>query len=104
MTPTNLIDLNTFRKRKSRTRVFEALDRFHQEILLPMEQEGLDITPEELEEFLVQVLGDHLVGKLNSARDFHVLDENYHRFDSHLRKCLQAKLRSLAHFESVKRK
>jgi hypothetical protein len=98
-----VIDLNSYRKRRSKDRVFEALEQFQQEILLPLEEEQGALRPEEFEEFIVQLLGDHLVGQLESMGDIQRLDEQYRHFDGRLRKCLQTKLKSLAIFESVKK-
>lgn len=99
----SVTDLTVYRKRRSKDRVFEALEQFHQEILLPLQQENAQLAPDEYEEFIVQLLGDHLVGLLESVNDMHILDERYRHFDGRLRKCLQTKLKSLAVFESVKR-
>jgi hypothetical protein len=97
-----VIDLNTYRKRKSKDRVVEALEQFQQEVLLPLKESQAPLRPEEWEEFIVQILGDHLVGQLASLRDIQALDEHYRHFDGRLRKCLQTKLKSLAIFESAK--
>lgn len=96
----NLIDMNIYRKRKSKSRVVEALELFHRDVLMPFENEEQPISAEEFEEFMVQVLGDHLVGRLESASEIQALDENYQRFDGRLKKCLQTKLKTLARFEN----
>lgn len=101
-----IADLNVFRKRKSMQRVFEALERFEhfqKEVLVPLEgnTENASLNPEELEEFMLQVLGDHLVSRMESVKEIQVLDENYRRFDGRLRRCLQTKLKSLARFENM---
>jgi hypothetical protein len=99
----NVINISSYRKRKSKDRVFEALEQFHQEVLLPLQHEKAPLNPEEYEEFIVQLLGDHLVGLLESVQDMRILDERYRHFDGRLRRCLQTKLKSLAIFENAKR-
>ena len=101
MMAANLIDLNGYRKRKSKSRVLEALEQFHRDVLMPFEQDVQPISSEAFEEFMVQVLGDHLVGRLDSAQEVQALDENYQRFDVRLKKCLQTKLKTLARFERL---
>lgn len=99
-----LANLNDYRKIKTRARVFEALEVLYMEVLTRLENEKGEIEHEELEEFLIQVLGDHLVGDLDSMQDMHQLDENYRRFDARLRKTLQTKMKSLRHFESMRKR
>ncbi len=99
-------DLRAYRKQKSMQRVLEALEQFEQfqkAVLIPLEGHAgkASFSPDELEEFMLQVLGDHLVGRLESVQEIQALDENYRRFDGRLRRCLQTKLKSLARFESI---
>jgi DNA-directed RNA polymerase alpha subunit len=101
MMSSKLAQLNDYRKTKTRARVFNALDHLYWEVLTRLEDEAGRIDPEEMEEFLVQVLGDHLVGDLESMREVNQLDENYRRFDSRLRKCLHHKILSLGRFEGI---
>jgi hypothetical protein len=96
-----LANLNTYRRRKANARVFEALEQLYVEVLSRLEDENEQINPEEFEEFMVQVLGDHLVGNLTSGQDFRTLDENYRRFDTRLRNCLQTKMKTLQRFETI---
>lgn len=100
---TCVVNLNAYRKRKSKARVIEALEQFQQDVLLPLEAEQGPLRPEEFEEFIVQLLGDHLVDRLESLGDIQRLDEHYRHFDGRLRKCLDTKLKSLARFEELKR-
>lgn len=99
----NLVSMNMFRKRKSKARVFEALEQFHREVLIRLEDQNQQIDPEEFEEFMVQILGDHLVGNLDSAKQTALLEREYQRFDERLRACLRTKLKTLGHFEKVQR-
>ncbi len=99
-----LVQLDRFRKQKSKARVFEALEQFYQEVLIRLEDQNHQIAPEEFEEFMVQVLGDHLVGRLESSRQTDSLDHHYKRFDERLKACLKTKLKTLSHFEQLQRK
>jgi ABC-type sulfate/molybdate transport systems ATPase subunit len=95
----SLVALDAFRKRKMRLRVFLALEALYTEVLERLADERNEIHPEELEEFMLQVLADHLTGSLKSPDEVALLDENYRRFDERLRRCLQTRLRSLKHFQ-----
>ncbi|WP_373531165.1 hypothetical protein [Vampirovibrio sp.] len=99
-----VVNLQSVRQRKSKVRVFEALEHFYGEILNRLEDQNKQIDPQEFEEFMVQVLGDHLVSNLSSSGDLTSLDENYRRFDDRLRACLRTKLKTLGHFEKVQKK
>lgn len=99
-----IVTLQSFRKRKSKVRVFEALEHFYREVLNRLEDQNNQIDPDEFEEFMVQVLGDHLVSTLSTSGDLKSLDQGYRRFDDRLRECLRTKLKTLAHFESVQKK
>lgn len=99
-----LVNMTTFRKKKSKARVFEALEQFYREVLIRLEDQHQQIDPDEFEAFMVQVLGDHLVDGLASSRDMEQLDQNYRRFDERLRACLRTKLKTLGHFEKVQGK
>lgn len=99
-----LVNINSFRKRKSKARVFEALEQFYLEVLGRLEDQNKRIDPEEFEEFMVQVLGDHLVSTLDSSKELDSLDQGYRRFDDRLRACLRTKLKTLGHFERVQKK
>lgn len=100
----NMVNINAYRKRKSKARVFEALEQFHQEVLIRLENQNHQIDPEEFEEFMVQVLGDHLIGNLESTRQVELLNQQYKRFDNRLKACLKTKLKTLGHFEKIQRK
>lgn len=99
-----LVNLTVFRKKKSNERVFEALERFYQEVLIRLEDQHQNINPNEFEEFMAQVLGDHLVDGLKTGQQMEQLNQNYRRFDERLRMCLQTKLKTLSHFEKVQKK
>lgn len=99
-----LVNMTAFRKKKSKVRVFEALEQFYQEVLIRLEDQHQQIDPDEFEEFMVQVLGDHLVDGLESSQQLEQLDQNYRRFDERLRACLRTKLKTLSHFEKVQKK
>lgn len=100
---TKLAQLSDYRKRKTKARVFEALEELHAEVLTRLEDDRYQVSPEEFEEFIVQVLADHLTGLIDSSQDQDQLNNHYRRFDAKLRKCMQVKLRSLRHFESMQR-
>lgn len=102
MTPVE--DLDLYRRRKARMRVFAALERLYLEVLTHLADDERRISPAEFEEFMVQVLGDHLVGDLDETMDLQRLDQNYRCFDARLRRCLQVKLMSLKHFERARRR
>lgn len=99
------IDFAAYRKRKNKSRVFEALEQFQQDVLIPLETEKSDskVIPDEIEEFIVQVLGDQMVSKLGSANETRTLKANYKRFASRLKKCLQTKLNTLRRFEGFEK-
>jgi hypothetical protein len=99
-----IMTLQSFRKRKSKVRVFEALEYFYGEVLNRLKDQNNQIDPDEFEEFMVQVLGDHLVSSLCASSDLKSLDQGYRRFDNCLRACLRTKLKTLGHFESVQKK
>lgn len=98
----NLTDLNAFRKRKSNARVFQALEALYAEVLDQLRDERNEIHPEELEEFLIQVLVDHMTGHLESTADIAHLNDHYRRFDTRLRRCLHTRIQSLQRFQSLK--
>lgn len=99
-----LTDMSRYRKRKSRSRLFELLERFQLEVLLPNSTEPSPTDNEDMEEFLSQVLADHLIDKLHSSKDIRGMDQQYRHFDQRLRTALQTKLRSLARFEGMTRR
>jgi hypothetical protein len=101
MAASSLIEMQSYRKRKSRSRLIEALDRFYTEVLLPANQENLLAHADEYEEFTAEILAEHLTEKLQSARDIRGLDQQYRQFDQRLRQALQRKFKSLALFESM---
>jgi len=97
----SLIEMQSFRKRKSRSRLIEALERFYTEVLLPENADGLLSVADEYEEFTADILADHIVGQLGSSKDITAMDQQYRRFDQRLRTALQRKMKTLAHFEGM---
>jgi hypothetical protein len=101
MTTGTLVSITGFRKRKSRSRLLEALEKFQKDVLLPGSQDPSPWDNEDMEEFLSQVLGDHLIGKLHSSQDVRGMAHEYRQFAQRLRRAMQTKLKSLARFESM---
>ena len=97
----NPINLESFRTRRSRARVMDAIDKLYEETKFCLADDEGVISPQDREEFLLQVLVDHLSA---NAEDLGVgaLDEDYRRFDGQLRHRLQTRLRTLKHFANVR--
>jgi hypothetical protein len=110
------ININQYRKSKSRARVLEALAHFQSESLTHLTDENNSLDLEAFEEFMAQVLGDHLAGQLADERKPLAgsqskasgvaagvaagVAESYRRFNSRLKKRLQAKLKSRQLFDA----
>jgi|GEM_PF-5261744 len=103
MAANTFIDFQTFRKRKSRSRLLEALERFFTDVLIPNNDESLLADAEEFEEFIAEVLGEHIIGKIRSSKDIRGMDQEYRQFDQRLRHTLQLKIKTLARFEGMNR-
>ena len=101
MAASTMIDFQTFRKRKSRSRLLEAFERFFSDVLLPNSEESLLSEAEEIEEFIAEVLGDHLIGKIRSSKDIRGMEQEARKFDQRLEHTLQLKMKSLARFEGM---
>lgn len=95
------INIQSYRKRKSRSRLLQALEYFYTEILQPDNEDAILSDADELEEFLAEVLADQLVGRLSSSKDIRGMDQQYRQFDQRLRRALQVKMKALSHFESM---
>ena len=101
MATQSLLSMTAYRKRKSRTRLLEALERFETDVLYPARMEPSPSVQEDMAEFLGQVLADHLIGNIQTSKDTHQLNRQYRHFLRQLRKKLEIKLKSLARFETM---
>lgn len=97
------VNLDRYRKKKSKERILAALEAMYFDILAHLEDEKGQIHPDEMEEFLVQVLVDHLTGNLENCSDYAALDHHYRRFDHRLRAGLHTRLKSMRHFQNLKK-
>jgi hypothetical protein len=99
------INIQQFRKVKSRARVLDALEHFQAEALTHLTDENNVLDLEAFEEFMAQVLGDHLTGQMNAEMGYAAgqpkVAENYRRFSTRLKKRLQSKMKAQQYFEPL---
>jgi hypothetical protein len=101
MATPQLLDITRYRKRKSHGRIMELMERFFTDVTMPKAEEPVLQDADELEEFMAQVLADHLIGKLNSSNDATGLKAQFRQFNQRLKRGLQIKMRTRARFEAL---
>lgn len=91
--PTNI---NQYRKSKSRARVLDALEHFQTQAVTYLADEHNSLDLEAFEEFMAQVLGDHLTrqSSAEASDQQNDLAANYRRFNTRLKKRLQTKMKT----------
>lgn len=98
-----VVNLESFRKRKSHQRVFLALECLYEDALQYLANDEGMIDPNDWEAFMVQMLGEYLSSSHPESTEEEPVNtvlilDNYRRFDAHLRSCLHQKLNTNLRF------
>ncbi len=96
--PGRVIQLSDYRDKRNHQRVQAALNQLYWGVLKTLQDETQRINPDDLEEFFVNAVADHLMSEFVSVSDVEALAEHYDSFDRNLRQAIYQRLLGITQY------